>query len=67
MGAANGSCRNPCQIADGRITLYQRDDVRDGIWQCSLPAKGVRGYITRSTGLTDLDEAKEQRCRSWRN
>jgi CO dehydrogenase/acetyl-CoA synthase alpha subunit len=23
-------------IADGKITLYQRDDVKDGIWQCRM-------------------------------
>ena len=52
--------QNQIKIASGRITLFQRDDVKDGIWQCRFPAKGVRGYINRSTGLTDLDEAKER-------
>src|SRR5271155_5210629 len=45
-------------VADGRITLYQRADVRDGVWQCRIPMKGVRGYIKRSTKETDFERAK---------
>ena len=44
-------------IADGRITLYQRDDVKDAIWQCRIPFKGVRGYIKRTTGEKDFHKA----------
>ena len=44
-------------IADGRITLYQRDDVKDAIWQCRIPFKGVRGYIKRTTGEKDFYKA----------
>ena len=36
---------NKQTIADGRITLYQRDDVKDAIWQCRITVKGVRGYV----------------------
>jgi hypothetical protein len=46
-------------IADGKITLYQPDDVNDGIWQCRIIIKGNRGYVRRSTGETSLDKAKE--------
>jgi hypothetical protein len=46
-------------IADGKITLYQRDDVKDGIWQCRMTIKGNRGYVRRSTGETNLEKAKE--------
>ena len=46
-------------IADGKITLYQRDDVKDGIWQCRMNIKGNRGYVRRSTGETSLEKAKE--------
>jgi hypothetical protein len=34
---------NKQTIADGRITLYQRDDVKDAIWHCRITVKGVRG------------------------
>ena len=46
-------------IADGKITLYQRDDVKGGIWQCRMVIKGNRGYVRRSTGETSLEKAKE--------
>jgi len=51
---------NQVQIANGRITLYQRDDVKDGVWQCHMSVKGHKGYVRRSTGETDLDKAKER-------
>jgi len=44
-------------IADGRITLYQRDDVKDAIWQCRITVKGVRGYVKRTTGEKDFHKA----------
>ena len=44
-------------IADGRITLYQRDDVKDAIWQCRITVKGVRGYVKRTTGEKDFNKA----------
>ena len=46
-------------IADGKITLYQRDDVKNPLWHCRIIIKGNRGYIRRSTGESDLDKAKE--------
>jgi len=36
---------NQVQIADKRITLYQRDDVKDGVWQCRVSVKGHKGYV----------------------
>ena len=48
------------RIAEGQITLYQRDDVKDGVWQCRMNLKGHKGYVRRSTGETDLDRAKER-------
>ena len=52
--------QNQVKIASGRITLFQRDDVKDAIWHCRFTAKGGRGYVHRSTGLTDLEGAKER-------
>ena len=46
-------------IADGKITLYQRDDVKNPLWQCRIRIKGNRGYVRRSTGEASLDRAKE--------
>jgi integrase len=51
--------QNQVKIADGRITLYQRDDVSLGVWQCRITMKGQTGYVRRSTGETDLDRAKD--------
>ena len=48
---------NKQTIADGRITLYQRDDVKDAIWQCRITVKGVRGYVKRTTGEKDFHKA----------
>lgn len=44
-------------IANGRITLYRRDDVKAGIWQMRLRMRGVRGYIRRSTGESEIAQA----------
>jgi hypothetical protein len=46
-------------IADGKITLYQRDDVKDAPWQRRIRIKGYSGYVRRSTGESDFDRAKE--------
>jgi len=48
---------NKMTLADGRITLYQRDDVKNPVWQCRITMKTVRGYIKRSTGETDITRA----------
>jgi integrase len=48
------------KIAGGKITLYQRGDVKQAVWQCRITAKGVRGYIHRSTGEQDFELAKER-------
>lgn len=55
---AMAHANNIIKIADGRITLYQRDDVKDGIWQCRITMKGVRGYIRRTTNTSDFDKAQ---------
>ncbi len=34
---------NKVVIADGRITLYQREDVKDPVWQCRIAMNDVRG------------------------
>ena len=44
-------------IADGRITLYQREDVKGSVWQCRITFKGVRGYVKRTTGEKDFHKA----------
>lgn len=46
-------------IANGQITLYQRDDVKDALWQCRIKIKGHSGYVRRSTGEVDFERAKE--------
>ena len=46
-------------LADGKITLYQRDDVKNPLWQCRILIKGNRGYVRRSTGEAELERAKE--------
>lgn len=46
-------------IADDKTTLYQRDDVKEGIWQCRMTIKGNRGYVRRSTGESSLEKTKE--------
>lgn len=51
---------NQVTIADGQITLYQRDDVKHGQWHCRMSLKGQTGYIRRTTDQIDLDKAKER-------
>jgi integrase len=48
------------KIANGRITLFLREDVKEAIRQCRITAKGIRGYIHRSTGERELEAAKER-------
>jgi hypothetical protein len=48
---------NKMVLADGRITLYLRDDVKNPVWQCRITMKTVRGYIKRSTGESDPTRA----------
>ena len=51
--------QNQQTIANGQITLYQRDDVKDARWQCRIKIKGHSGYVRRSTGEIDFDRAKD--------
>jgi integrase len=51
--------KDQVSIADGQITLYRRDDVKDPTWQCRIRVKGHRGYIRRTTGQKDLAKAEQ--------
>ena len=53
------------RINNGKITLYHRDDVKDGLWHCRFHVKGHRGYIRRSTAETDLERAKLAAARHY--
>jgi integrase len=51
--------KNQIKINSGKITLYQREDVADGIWHCRFKIKGHKGYIRRSTGQIDRELAND--------
>lgn len=51
--------QNQQTIANGQITLYQREDVKDALWQCRIKIKGHSGYVRRSTGELEFERAKE--------
>jgi hypothetical protein len=40
--------QNMTSIGDGRIKLYQRDDVKNAVWQCRIKMKGYRVPIRRA-------------------
>ena len=50
--------KNQLVLNDGQITLYQRDDVQDLTWHMRIRNENKRGYVRRSTGKTDLEQAK---------
>ena len=50
--------KNQLVFNDGQITLYQRDDVQDLTWHMRIRNENKRGYVRRSTGKTDLEQAK---------
>jgi integrase len=52
--------KNQRAIADGQITLYQRDDVKDQVWHLRIKQKGKRGYVRRTTGETDYARAESK-------
>lgn len=52
--------KNQTTIADGQITLYQRDDVKDQVWHLRIKQKGKKGYVRRSTGETDYARAESK-------
>ena len=52
--------RDQIKIADGRITLYKRDDVKDDIWHCRIKMLSKKTYIRRSTGEVDFNKASEK-------
>ena len=41
--------QNMTSIGDGRIKLYQRDDVKNAVWQCRIKMKGYRVPIRRTS------------------
>ena len=49
--------KNQTKILDGKITLYQRDDATDLVWQMRMRTEDGKGYVRRSTGETDLAKA----------
>ena len=59
FGKEMAHAKDQVSIADGQITLYRRDDVRDALWQCRIKMKGHRGYIRRSTGQKELEKAEQ--------
>ena len=47
------------KLHDGKIVLYQRDDVQSAVWHARMSfPKQHKGYVHRSTNKTDLEEAK---------
>lgn len=50
---------NVVHILDGAIALYQRLYMGTLTWTARYKIKGHKGYVTKTTGKRDLDEAKE--------
>jgi hypothetical protein len=44
FGTEMAHAKDQVSVADGQITLYRRDDVKDPTWQCRIRVKGHRGY-----------------------
>ncbi|ARJ64392.1 hypothetical protein WV31_01125 [Magnetospirillum sp. ME-1] len=44
-------------ILGGRGKLYRRGGVKKPIWQCRLNIRGYKGYVVRSCGTTDYEDA----------
>lgn len=44
-------------ILGGRGKLYRRNGVKKPIWQCRLNIRGKKGYVVRSCGTTDYEDA----------
>ena len=42
--------KDQVSIADGQITLYRRDDVRDALWQCRIKMKSHWGLYKALDG-----------------
>lgn len=49
--------QNKHELRGGRVIVYTRDDVQDGIWQCRIRVPGLKKYVRKSTGTKDLDDA----------
>ena len=58
VGTEMAHAKDQVSIADGQITLYRRDDVKDPTWQCRIRVEGHRGYIRWTTGQKDLAKAE---------
>tara|TARA_B100000315_G_C14369700_1_gene492386 strand:- start:34 stop:339 length:306 start_codon:yes stop_codon:yes gene_type:complete len=50
--------QNRHELRGGRVVVYLRDDVRDGIWQCRVRLPGLKKYVRKSTNTKDLADAK---------
>ena len=50
--------QNRHELRGGRLIVYKRDDVLDGIWQCRIRIPGLKRYVRKSTSTKDLDDAK---------
>ena len=59
--------KDQVSIADGQITLYRRDYVKDPTWQFHIRVNGHRGYIRRTTGQKDLEKPSRRLGGSGRN
>ncbi len=43
---------------DGRVVLYQRPHLKKPLWQARIKIPGSAGYVIKTTGTTDLFEAR---------
>lgn len=60
MGFLMAHARDQIKIADGRITLYKRDDVKDNIWHIRIKMPSKKTYVRRTTGETDFEKATQK-------
>lgn len=48
------------ELRGGRVIVYLREDVREGIWQCRIRLPGLKKYVRKSMGTKDLEQAKRE-------
>jgi hypothetical protein len=56
---------NVHDIKNGQIIVYQRSDHKSGTWQVQLSIPGQKGFVLRSLGTRELDEAKRIAFDLW--
>jgi integrase len=56
---------NVHDIKNGQIVIYQRSDHKSGTWQVQLSIPSQKGYVLRSLGTKELDEAKRFAFDLW--